>query len=227
MKTYWQSSKKFLILSSLFIVSTASAGELIFKLENEIENWKGKSFEPLIDRWEKEYGSSAVSSLTRIARNKNLHDRERYVALMGAAKLGGPDGFNLWSTLIHDSSWVIRGAVLRASRISQNEQAKKLALEGLKDKALVVRLEAVETLAWLKPKDWEKALLGTLSDERNFHKGRPLWVPTRALRALTRTQEKALTAQEIENTMKKLATLKPVNSELSSAAQETLKQLKL
>ena len=50
------------------------------------------TFEPLLKHWEKRYGSAAASPLLTLAsssESSGIADPQRYVALMGAARLGG------------------------------------------------------------------------------------------------------------------------------------------
>ena len=54
----------------------------------------------------------------------------------------------------------------------------------LKDPALVVRLQAVQTVRKLRPPGAADALVATLSDRENYHGGKAQWVPVQALSAL-------------------------------------------
>ncbi|MCM2279613.1 MAG: HEAT repeat domain-containing protein [Oligoflexia bacterium] len=195
MKISWPSSKR---------CSTASAAALLFLsctplwaapapaesvLEKDIRTrQKGSAFEPLLKRWGTLYGADAVHPLVRMASNRALPDHERYIALMGAAKLGGPATAPLLEKFFKDPSWMLRSATLRAYTAFGLAGATRLKAETvlplLKDPALVVRMEAVEAVARLRPAGAVEALLSALERRENYHAGRAQWVPQRILQAL-------------------------------------------
>ncbi len=58
-------------------------------IRKDLAERKSVSFEHLLNDWEDKYGAGAVPSLIKIASDLQLSDPDRYIALMGSAKLGG------------------------------------------------------------------------------------------------------------------------------------------
>lgn len=182
--------KKIWWAASLIVVqSYAHAAHLPTKayyglIQSELKNRKSKNFEDLIKNWENQYGPSAVPALLKIAADKKQEDPDRYIALMGATKLGGKPTAPLLSPYLKDSSWMIRTGALRALTVLNEPKLNSLVLPLMKDKALVVRAEAIEALKVLKPEGTEKALIETLKNPMNYHAGKATWVPSKALTTL-------------------------------------------
>lgn len=148
----------------------------------------GSSFEPLLKQWNSRYGTLAVEPLLKLASDSKLSDADRYVSIMGAAKLGGREIAPRLARLLKDPSWMIRNGTLRALGALGHPDTATGVLPLLKDPALVVRSEAVEVIQRLKPAGASQALIEVLKDERNYHGGKAQWVPQKALQALTRIQ---------------------------------------
>jgi HEAT repeat protein len=150
----------------------------------EMKARKGSSFETVLKSWERKYGSSAVSPLLGIAADRRNEDTERYMALMGAVKLGGAGTTNAIIPLLKDRSWMLRVASLRALKALRSPEAGTAALSLLRDPALVIRSEAVDAVTELHPKGSEDALLATMERAENYHGGKAAWVPQKALAGL-------------------------------------------
>jgi HEAT repeat protein len=182
--------KKIWWAASLIVVQTyAHAAHLPTKayyglIQSELKNRKTVHFEELIKSWENQYGTAAVPALLKIAADKKQEDPDRYIALLGATKLGGKATAPLLSPYLKDSSWMIRTGALRALVVLNSEKQNALALPLIKDKALVVRAEAIEALKVLKPEGTEKALIESLKNPMNYHAGKATWVPGKALTTL-------------------------------------------
>lgn len=153
-------------------------------LRAEIRSRKNPSFDSLLKRWNMLYGPQAVGPLIQVAKNRKLPDPDRYVALMGAAKLGGSGIAPSLCPFLKDSSWMIRSAALRALGALQNIGTASSVLPLLRDPALVVRAEAVEVVKLLQPPGAIDALVATLARQENYHRGKAQWVPQRVLAAL-------------------------------------------
>lgn len=150
------------------------------------------SFRPLVQSWSDRFGTNAVSPLLTLARDASLPDDRRYIAVMAAAQLGGLAGAPQIHPLLEDRSWMVRSASLKALGALRHPASARPVMKSLKDRALVVRLQAVETLEQLNPPGVETALLDTLTYDPNFSaNGKALWVPYRALEALERLGARA------------------------------------
>jgi HEAT repeat protein len=167
----------------------ASRAPSPLSLRKEISQRGSSAFAPLLQSWHIRFGTAAVTPLLQVASAqrpelKNMEDADRYIALMGAAKLGGFEAAPLLTRFLKDKSWMIRSGALRALSALKNPTTALAVLPLLQDPALVVRLEAVEAVLKLQPAGASEALLATLEHGANYHGGKAQWVPQKALLAL-------------------------------------------
>ena len=158
-------------------------------LRQDLKNRKVGSFSGTLASWETHYGARAFSPLLELASDTRLADPDRYVALMGAAKIGGTAAAPKFLPLLKDSSWMIRSGALRALSALHHAETSVAVLPLLHDSALVVRMEAIEAIDRLDPPGSHTALLSAIRDSSNYHGGRAQWVPQRALKSLVRRKE--------------------------------------
>jgi HEAT repeat protein len=166
--------------------------QLVATLKADLKSRKTTAFDSILKGWQKKYGPEAVGSLLHIAGDGKNVDPDRYIALMGAAKLGGIQAAPLLLPFLKDPSWMVRSGTLRALSALQNERTSQQVLSLLRDPALVVRLEAVDAVKVLRPIGAADALVSVLENGANYHGGKAQWVPQRALVALG-----ALRAKEV------------------------------
>ncbi|MGZ3697479.1 MAG: HEAT repeat domain-containing protein [Bdellovibrionota bacterium] len=184
----------FAALAGLFLFSLsvhAAVSQIPFssgpqdQIRSEIRHRPKGSFDPLIGRWERRYGTQAVAPLLKIAGEKSqLADDDRYVALMGAAKIGGTQIAPLILPFLKDSSWMLRSAALSALSVLGNPRTAEAVVPLIRDPALVVRSAAVDAIIHLRPLGAVDALSRALDDPENYHGGKALWVPQKALAGL-------------------------------------------
>jgi HEAT repeat protein len=201
MPTSWPNSKKCSIAKSLAALwiaiplcsSLALAQQHApnaLELRREIMRHSASiPFDSLLLGWQKRYDTSAVQPLLEVARAtsqklKGTEDSERYIALMGAAKLGGKGAAPMITPFLKDSSWMLRSGALRALTALGDPATAPAVLPLLQDPALVVRAEAVEAVRKLHPPGAADALVATLDERENYHGGKAQWVPQKALVAL-------------------------------------------
>lgn len=251
MKTLFQNSKKCLkaekigvsgllaLLTSSIIPEITGAAprpphaELTARLLSQIQDTQvHSSFDPLLKNWVSQYGTDAVSPLLDLASDHKISDPQRYIALMGAVKLGGLATLPSILPLLKDSSWMIRSAALRAITAlypPSSAQTLNAELKGkveteilarLHDPALVVRLEAIQSVETLKPHGAENALVALLGRSENYHHRIAQWVPQRALKALQK-----LEAVEIAPLLEPYLEHSH-DPELQKATRETLERLR-
>lgn len=200
MKTWWQNSKKclaadllvaapLLALSSMALAATPPTSDV---LKNEIVGRKSSDFKTLLSLWEKSYGPKAVDPLLAVAADRKLSDPDRYIALMGAAKLGGSATASQLVPYLKDGSWMIRSGALRALMVLNRPETSSHVLPLLKDPALVVRRQAVDAVEKLRPEGTVEALMGALESSNNYHHGKAQWVPNRALQVLSKLGSKEI-----------------------------------
>lgn len=177
---------KIALLVSLLIPAVAIASSPTEeRIRRELESRpKAGDFQSLFNKWEKEHGSKAIAPLLNVASDPTTLDFDRYVAVMGAARLGGPASAPLLSPLLKDRAWMVRSAALKALAALGNKDASSAVLPLLRDPALVVRLDAVDAITKLAPPGSVEALIATLTDPGNYNKDKALWVPGRALESI-------------------------------------------
>lgn len=160
----------------------------------EIQKSKSGDFSKLLKSWESSPHPARLDELLLLASNPALEERSRYIALMGAAKLANQPAKirklqNSLESLHRDPSWVLRSASLQVIQgltpQSQNQTLRTLALKSLKDKALVIRSQAVDVVAQFQSPESTDALIDAALAKENHPGGKALWVPQKALKAIT------------------------------------------
>lgn len=173
---------------ALVAVSSAQSAEVQPReLLRDLRGRSGTNFSALIEKWEDQHGTQAVSPLLALARDTKLEDTDRYIALLAATKLGGAATTTHLYTALEDHSWMLRSAALRGLTLLKQKGTPlqdKALVAALQDKALVVRREAVQAIATLKPRGSVDALLKAAAAAQNYVQGRAQWVPQSALAAL-------------------------------------------
>jgi HEAT repeat protein len=178
---------------------------LYSQIENDLtEQRHSQDFSELLNQWENQLGKKAIPPLLSIAQNSEKTDTSRYIAIMGAAKLGGESILPQIAEISEDSSWMVRNAVLQALRMIGNAESGKIALKLSKDPALVVRLEAIQTLGLLQPEGTKETLLEAILDLSNYHRGKALWVPEAALKHFVRLYGQSENIQKLKTAAAKI-----------------------
>lgn len=201
-KNYKLILKKCLILSAFAcsvaaqaaIDPTKSMGHTIDAyLQSDLATFREEKltdFKSLIEKWERVYGEAATPALARIAKDIKAKDSDRYVAILATTKILGPKSAVETTALLENKNWMVRSAALKSIEILGYTPAGPKVLDHLaKDPALVIRLQAIETLLRIRPEGLEKALLAATMNGQNyrpadFQKGRADWIPQRALEAI-------------------------------------------
>ena len=170
----------------------SAQASLTTDIQQQIQSRKSSDFKVLLKRLESNYGSRAVDPLLRLANDTRLSDPDRYIALMGSAKIGGKGIAPRILPFLKDSSWMIRNGALRALSVLKDPRTGPGVLKLLQDPALVVRLEAVAAVESLRPSDAAPALVRAIHDKANYHGDKAQWVPLRALQALEKIGNRAI-----------------------------------
>jgi HEAT repeat protein len=173
-----------LITSPVFAAIPKGAPALVKSLKQDLGKRTSRSFEDILKSWESRHGTQAVEPLISIVSDLKNSDPDRYVALIGVANLGGKSQAPRIAGFLRDKSWMIRSGSLRILGAFQDPTTAQSVLPLMRDPALVVRLEAVQTVEKLRPAGAEELLVAALHDEKNYHAGKAQWVPQRALSAL-------------------------------------------
>ncbi len=193
-----------LLMSGALLISPSRAAVpnsnvLVLGIQQSLK--KPQGLEQLLADWKRNPDSRQLfKALSWIANDSSQEDQVRYAGFMGALRLGGDASLDLISALATDASWLLRSGALKAAELlllqPQRSQEHSLALApsllrtlraGTGDRALVVRLEAVEALnriqaAWKQaPTEFQSqelqsirhTLCQTLGDSRNYSEGEP------------------------------------------------------
>lgn len=209
----------------LLLVASAAQASLPSesRLRRELQQMKGRDFSSLLSEWNKNFGPAAMAPLLKLASDRKLEDHQRYVALMAAARLGGAAAVTPVSRFLSDECWMLRSAALRAlSYLDKPVPNSGAILKLLRDPALVVRTEAVETIRKLRPPGSTEALLDAVEDPRNYHAGKAQWVPQHALAALAELPTPPSALPRIQKLLSPSFSKDP---SLQRSARETLKAL--
>ncbi len=156
----------------------------------EFRKQKRSDFQELIRRWDTVYGTASAPFLLKIAKDAKANNSDRYVAILAHTRILGPSKASELVLLLDDRDWMVRSAALKSIEILGYTAAAPKVLEKLaSDPALVIRLQAIETLNKLRPTGLADALLRAAMDGQNyrpanFRTGRADWVPQKALEAL-------------------------------------------
>jgi hypothetical protein len=157
-------------------------------IRQQIEATRTSDFSPLIKQWQGSANhQSLTSELLALSRDTTLADRSRYIAIQGTAALASTRGdrstLAALGNLARDPSWLVRTGVLKAFESRDRDRARDIAQSLLRDPALVVRLEALNTLEKIQPRDPATlmSLVNAAEDPRNWQGEKPLWIPERAV----------------------------------------------
>ena len=165
------------------------------RMRRQIEAQSGRDFEDLLDQWQKSPATFRVQqfrALESLALDHSQLERTRYIALMGAARVA-PETKTLKKLLEKtkkESSWLLRSATLhlmtdRSEIPLFSAEAESYALASLKDPALLVRSQAVDSIQKLNSPRAAAALVAAALDPSNYSGGKAIWVPEKAIHALT------------------------------------------
>lgn len=179
-----------LAASLLLTLSAQAAKPAPRAIARDLQAHHGTEFRSLIEKWQDAYGEAAVPDLLTLARDAKLADSTRYIALLAATKLGGAGTAPHLYGMLEDRSWMIRSAALRSLMLLHPEERTPIQdhalLSALRDRALVVRREAVDAVAALRPRGSVEALLKAASAPENYVQGKAQSIPQSALAALAK-----------------------------------------
>ncbi len=182
---------------------TPTAAALSVEIKKHLQENTNKSFQVLLDRWSDQHGARAAQALVTIATDRHQNDPARFIASLGAVRLGGAAISEKLVGNLADRSWMVRNGALQAlgaalalpsDDLKKRKQAQLLGkiCDRLFDKALVVRLQAADTLKrFLETRAGDltsknqrrlhQAAWKALRDKRNYTAGHSQWVPLRVL----------------------------------------------
>ncbi len=192
------------ILSILLIGGTliANAAELPnpTDLKKNIQEMliKKQSLKNFYDVLSQKYGHQVVSPLIQLALSEQEPDEIRWICLFSLARLTGKESLGIVQKFLTHESWMLRDAALKViSRLKANDLKQEVGAR-LKDKALIVRTTAVETIENLQLKEFSPQLVEALFDPINYNRGYPLWIHKHILKTLENFQYKEAVPRLVE-----------------------------
>lgn len=133
---------------------------------------------------------SALSKLVVIANSENESLENRWKSVSLYANLKKESALPLLSQWSRSSLWYMRNASLMAMQTVSPEKAHEVALNLLRDKALVVRSAAVGVLSQSLSAQDRQTLWSEFKAEYNFHRNQSLWIRGQILEALAQAPQK-------------------------------------
>ncbi len=134
-------------------------------------------------------GSSAFFSLKSMVFNEKLSMQHRWRSLTTLAIIFKEQAEPEIKKAARSRDWFLRNASVIAAKYCSPSFAHDLSIQLLKDKALVVRTAAVETLSAINAKASKKSLYNELYSPINFKKRHSLWIRKDIAEALVQFSE--------------------------------------
>ena len=129
-------------------------------------------------------GQKFYSNFSGVAFDSKQSMQTRWQALMAMAETRHKDAVKDLEKAGNQPEWFMRNAALVAMQENYPQQAQKLALKLIKDKALVVRSAAVDTLRKNATPEVRDLLWEELNQDYNFKKKQSLWIRSQIVETL-------------------------------------------
>jgi len=139
--------------------------ELLFKFETPI---KKENF-PAIKKSIFSMGNRSVPVLTQVMREEKFPEKNRWMATFLLAQVMGDKSAAYISRYSQHPNWLMRMASLKAlTALKQNDLGPVFA-KALKDNALLVRVQALESIKTLNLTKYAPHVWAVLYDKRNYY----------------------------------------------------------
>lgn len=131
-------------------------------------------------------GDKSLKDLKAIARNEQAPLSLRWKSVTALGRVFPIESKDLLLSLTKNKEWYLRNASLIALKAAYRPFALKAARQMLKDKSLVVRTAAVQTIEEIGSREELRVLWSALNDPKNFRKGKSLWIRAHIMRAIAK-----------------------------------------
>jgi HEAT repeat protein len=131
----------------------------------------------------------STAQLVLIYQNKSESMAMRWRALTAYARIQGRLAYPELSKALNDKDWYMRNAALVSMSKLDTEKAKLWAKELLSDRALVVRMAAVEIIEQFGDDSSKSALWKGLEDRAHFRGQQSLFIRKRIIEALSKIED--------------------------------------
>ncbi len=133
----------------------------------------------------KKLGPEIYSDLKKIAFSEDRALGIRWQAFMAMARLGEKDSLPEVNQALKSKDWFLRHAALKVIPLFDERRAYDVSVVSLNDPALVVRTQAVDTLAKIKNPECTSKLWQQLYTKENYHRNQSLWIRRHIVEALS------------------------------------------
>jgi len=162
--------KKTIFIFLLFSLNSLIASDQITKIL--LKDFKGeKKAEEIFKLKQKtfKYGGKAVPALIEVMKNGKYPERNRWVATFLLANIMGPKSAGFLAKFSKHPNWVLRMASLKALLALKEKDLGTVYASALKDKSLIVRLQALENIGKLSLSKYAPLVWAMLYDDRNYY----------------------------------------------------------
>lgn len=114
-------------------------------------------------------GGRSVTVLTEVMKNDKYPDKNRWMATFLLAQLMGDKSAPYISRYTQHPNWLLRMASIKALTALKQKDQGPLFAKALKDDALLVRIQALESIKTLGLSEYAPHVWATLYDKRNYY----------------------------------------------------------
>jgi hypothetical protein len=173
---------KLLILMSLLILSHASFGAVKKEVKEKVpmEIQKHKLFPSFLKSYKSKaeldglrnktiaLQGEAVPLLTYVMKSKAFPEKNRWIATFALGEIMGKKAAPFLSKFTQHPNWLLRLASLKSLMSLDQKQYKGIYTRLLSDKAMIVRLQALETIKQFDLKELAPYVWAMLYDDKNY-----------------------------------------------------------
>lgn len=163
--------KKIILLFTLISLNPLNASdEAVTQLL--LKEFKGEKKQEQIIRLKKKVkslGGKSVPALIEVMKNGKYPERNRWVATFLLANIMGPKSSKFLAKFSAHPNWVLRMASLKALLALKEKSLGPIYANALKDKSLIVRIQALENIGKLGLGEYAPLVWAMLYDDRNYY----------------------------------------------------------
>ncbi|RLA63315.1 MAG: hypothetical protein DRQ88_05795 [Epsilonproteobacteria bacterium] len=162
--------KKIIFILIFFSVTPLSASDNITKML--LRDFKTEKKGPEIVKLKQKalkYSGKAVPALVEVMKNGKYPERNRWIATFLLANIMGPKSASFLAKFSKHPNWVLRMASLKALLSLKEKNIGPVYADALKDKSLIVRIQALENIGRLQLDKYAPLVWAMLYDDRNYY----------------------------------------------------------
>ncbi len=162
--------KKTILILILFSLNPLIASDKITKtlLKDFKQEKKGKEIFNLKKK-ALSFGGKSVPALIEVMKSGKYPERNRWVATFLLANIMGPKSASFLAKFAGHPNWVLRMASLKALLALKEKSLGPIYANALKDKSLIVRIQALENIGKLNLAKFAPVVWAMLYDSRNYY----------------------------------------------------------